>query len=733
MPFYQTSGYTWTDTRVCDKSRGGSSIAYYKNNTSAKRQVTSIWFGMASGSGTFYQGSYQNVYGNGSAIGIRMRVTYNGTAYYSSNTITVSNRSTPTGPWDGYSGITHNTRRATFNFEGLQVNAGGTVYFYPSPTDQSTASRVLCIEDGRDTFGGTDAAAITNVTVTFKGNGGATADGKTSVAFTITKGSSVPDTSVPTFLRTGYTQSGWSGSWKNVQSNVTINANWTINKYTVTFNLAGGTRTGGGALSQSVQHGGKAVAPSLTPPAGKSFVAWTPSNPATTVITSNGVVFTATYTAIVYTITFNFNGGHNSAGQSSETRSCTYGQSLTPPAPTRTGYTFAGWNSEAYKNVKGSATITALWTPILYNITYVLNEGNRHPLLNPRPATQTGIPYGAATTVSSNLPAVYRTLTYSFNGGPTFSPATIQVNCKFLRWNTQANGGGTNYNVGSSITLYSNVTLYAIWENTSLSSNGQHLTNPPRRNNYEFRGWTTTLNGNTFFDEKTVLSADTTIYAKWAYHIVYRNESIYPTSIIYNKNNLDSHGAPASYARGDSFYDVKDHGVNYTFPGNYGIIAPSGDPSTGDDPGQFDPGDESLITFAGWNTSPNQSTPNTAYNAGATYTGNTPLTLYPVYQVPTFKVRFTDGHTKSGNSTTVYKVISEVTVQAGGNATPPPNPKWSGHTFHGWLGRYTDVRSDQEVIATWDFTPIWIYKRYTDKISGRQMIGWIKYKPEEDK
>ena len=35
---------------------------------------------------------------------------------------------------------------------------------------------------------------------------------------------------------------------------------------------------------------------------------------------------------------------------------------------------------------------------------------------------------------------------------------------KFVKWNTKANGSGTSYNDKQSVTLSSNLTLYAVWE-----------------------------------------------------------------------------------------------------------------------------------------------------------------------------------------------------------------------------------------------------------------------------
>ena len=47
-----------------------------------------------------------------------------------------------------------------------------------------------------------------------------------------------------------------------------------VTEYTVTFNLGNGSRSGGGALSQTVTSGGNATAPTVTPPSGYTFAGW---------------------------------------------------------------------------------------------------------------------------------------------------------------------------------------------------------------------------------------------------------------------------------------------------------------------------------------------------------------------------------------------------------------------------------------------------------------------------
>lgn len=59
-----------------------------------------------------------------------------------------------------------------------------------------------------------------------------------------------------------------------VTADVTVEARFAVITHTVTFDLDGGTRTGGGELTQVVAHGQAATAPTLTPPEGQYFTGW---------------------------------------------------------------------------------------------------------------------------------------------------------------------------------------------------------------------------------------------------------------------------------------------------------------------------------------------------------------------------------------------------------------------------------------------------------------------------
>lgn len=70
---------------------------------------------------------------------------------------------------------------------------------------------------------------------------------------------------------------------------VTVSEAAPVTTYTVTFDLNGGTRTGGGQLTQTVVHGGSATAPTVAR-SGYTFIGW---NQAFDKVTSNLTVTAA--------------------------------------------------------------------------------------------------------------------------------------------------------------------------------------------------------------------------------------------------------------------------------------------------------------------------------------------------------------------------------------------------------------------------------------------------------
>ena len=104
------------------------------------------------------------------------------------------------------------------------------------------------------------AGTATNYTVTFDPTGGTRTSGGALVQTVSPGGAAV----APIVIRGGYTFDGWDKPFNNISSHITVTAIWvaeTITNYMVTFDPAGGTRTTGGALIQTIPAGGAAVAP----------------------------------------------------------------------------------------------------------------------------------------------------------------------------------------------------------------------------------------------------------------------------------------------------------------------------------------------------------------------------------------------------------------------------------------------------------------------------------------
>lgn len=91
--------------------------------------------------------------------------------------------------------------------------------------------------------------------------------------------------------------------------------------------------------------------------------------------------------------------------------------------------------------------------------------------------------------------------------------ATTKVSYSFLRWNTKANGSGTNYSPGDLYSEDASLELYARW---SKNTSTQYVMLPtPTREGYYFVGWGTSADATTGITGKFYPTEDTTLYAVW--------------------------------------------------------------------------------------------------------------------------------------------------------------------------------------------------------------------------
>ncbi len=300
-------------------------------------------------------------------------------------------------------------------------------------------------------------------------------------------------------------------------------------------NDGNGTTTPSGA---QVVEKDAATAIAATASEGYDFTNWTvtsgsasiasPTSVSTTVTLSSAATVRANFTLKTYSVTYNGNG--NSGGGAPAAQTKNHGENLAlatnSGSLTKTGYTFAGWNTAADgsgTNYAEGASYTqnaalalhAKWTPNTYQLTFDPNGGTVAD-----PATKEityGSAYGPLATTSrtgysfdgwftavsegtqvdaASLVATAEnhtlyaqwtadtyTVTYNGNGNsggtvPADQSKVHDVNLTlatnsgdlaksgftFAGWNTAEDGTGTDYAAGATYSTNAAVTLFAKWE-----------------------------------------------------------------------------------------------------------------------------------------------------------------------------------------------------------------------------------------------------------------------------
>ena len=202
---------------------------------------------------------------------------------------------------------------------------------------------------------------INQYTFTFDSDGGSDV-----AAITQDYGTKIETPTAPT--KPGYTFAGWVPAIPETvpAENMSFKAQWTINQYTLTFDADNGTE----ATVITQDYGTKFDTPADPTREGYTFAGWDMDIPET--IPAEDMSFTAKWIANQYTLTFDSDGGSDVAAITQD-----YGTKIeTPAAPTKTGYTFAGWDNEIPETMPAeSMSFKAQWTINQYTLTFNADNG----------------------------------------------------------------------------------------------------------------------------------------------------------------------------------------------------------------------------------------------------------------------------------------------------------------------------------------------------------------------
>ena len=349
---------------------------------------------------------------------------------------------------------------------------------------------------------------ISSYTVSFASNGGSVVTSQS-----INYNSSVTIPAAPT--KTGYTFAGWYSDIAlttpfafatAITADTTLYAKWTINSYTVSFTSNGGSVV----TSQSVNYNSPATLPAAPTKTGYTFAGWysdtaliTPFAFATA-ITADTTLY-AKWTINSYTVSFASNGGSVVTSQS-----VNYNLPATlPAAPTKTGYTFAGWYSDvalttpfAFSTaITADTTLYAKWTINSYTVSFTSNGGSVVTSQNVNynsPATLPAAPAKTGYTLAGWYSDIALTTPFAFSTAIT-ADTTLYAKWTINSYTVSFASNGGSVVTSQSVNYNSTATLPAA----------------PTKTGYTFAGWYSDVALTTPFVFATAITADTTLYAKW--------------------------------------------------------------------------------------------------------------------------------------------------------------------------------------------------------------------------
>ena len=190
----------------------------------------------------------------------------------------------------------------------------------------------------------------------------------------------------------GYTFAGWDPEFPETMplNGATLKATWTPITYTISYDLAGGALADGVANAVSYTIESDAITLNNPSREGYTFAGWTGTGlteATMEVVIAKGSMgnrsYTATWTPITYTISYDLAGGSLADGVTNAVSYTIESDAITLNNPSREGYTFAGWTGTGLteatmevviaKGSMGNRSYTATWTVNFYTLKFVVD------------------------------------------------------------------------------------------------------------------------------------------------------------------------------------------------------------------------------------------------------------------------------------------------------------------------------------------------------------------------
>ena len=367
-------------------------------------------------------------------------------------------------------------------------------------------------------------------TVFFDANGGTVSTQSMTVYYDGSYGE------LPVPVRAGYSFDGWytgaedggkvdSGAPATLTHDQTLYAHWTAQSYTVRFDPNGGKVAKESATVTYDSAYGELPTPTRT---GFAFEGWyTGAEDGEQIELDTKVELTEDHTLYAHwkgnsnIVVFEGNGGSVSTSVKTVRNGAPYGEL---PIPTKAGYFFAGWYTEAEGGSKVESTDIVMLTD--FQTLYAHWTENAASTFTVSFAANGGSGTMAAQAVEADAPTALNANAFTRDG------------YAFAGWNTVPDGSGTRYTDRAGVTLDADLTLYAQWAvqgsfytvrfnaaggtvspaNRRVMSGGAYGVLPaPERTGYRFEGWYDAQEGGNLITSETEaeLTGNQTLYARW--------------------------------------------------------------------------------------------------------------------------------------------------------------------------------------------------------------------------